>query len=52
MGAFMQRKGIEEEDYSFNSLRARSVNKGKVYHVFVTWTGSAPTFTNRAGTVL
>ena len=49
MGAYMQRKNVEDEDYTFNNLPAKSVTKGKVYHVFLNWNGSTLTITNRAG---
>lgn len=52
MGAHMQRKDVVEEDYSFNSLPAKTVEKGKVYHVYLNWNGSVLTLTKQDGTVL
>ena len=50
MGARILRKGAGSYDYSTNNLPARTVQKGKVYHTFLNWDGSALTVTNRAGT--
>ena len=50
MGARMLQKDAGSYDYSTNNLPAKTVEKGKVYHTFLNWDGSALTVTNRAGT--
>ena len=50
MQAAMLQKDAGSYDYSTNNLPGRTVQKGKVYHTFLNWDGSALTVTNRAGT--